>query len=136
MYEGKMNASAAEIVEPKPRKQYRTKEQHIAYAIMRQEGMSPGKAAKAVGLHPATGYRLEEKRDIYEASKGRLLKDSVKSLAKLVKGEPVGTVDRVKDSTVLAACQVVLDREKPKVHLAQTINVNLDFLPIELTDYC
>lgn len=108
---------------------------HAAYAALRAEGMSAEKAAQALGLHPRTGYQLDKKLSVYDKLRDSLLRDSVKAVKKLVKGEPFGSIEKVKDSTALAAAGMILDREVPKVNLNQNINVNLEFLPINLDDY-
>jgi hypothetical protein len=64
-----------------------------------------------------------------------MVRKSVRNLEKLVDAQPFGTLERVKDSTVLSAIEVVLDRSHPKIQAVAPpwrtfINVDLSiFLP-------
>ena len=58
-----------------------------------------------------------------------------KAVKKLVKGETFGTIEKVKDSTALAAAGMILDRDQPIVHKTENVNLNINASPVDLNKY-
>jgi hypothetical protein len=71
-----------------------------------------------LGYAPKSAYeiekRLEKKSKRIEVTTQKMIRKSVRNLEKLVDAQPFGTLESVKDSTVLAAIQTILDRSHPK----------------------
>lgn len=117
---------------------------HAAFFALIEQGASPARAAQALGYSRSNAYALckglDKKPNAYEAARDALLSDSVKTLKKFVKGQPIGGsydpekgrhVNQIipKCSTVMRAVEMVMDREAPKVTL--TASITADFTPIQ-----
>ena len=91
---------------------------HAAYKTLVENGVDKAIAAEALGYKGKSCYeiekRLEKKGMRIEVTTQKMVRKSVRNLGKLVDAKPFGTLETVKDSTVLAAIQVVLDRSHPK----------------------
>ena len=96
----------------------RVDKRHAAYKILVENGIDKKEAALILGYKPKSAYeiekRLEKKGERIELTTQKMVRKSVRNLEKLVDAKPFGTLETVKDSTVLAAIQVVLDRSHPK----------------------
>ena len=109
----------SEILAEKPIRTYpRVDKRHAAYKILVDGGIDKKEAALILGYKPKSAYeiekRLEKKGVRIELTTQKMVRKSVRNLEKLVDAKPFGTIENVKDSTVLAAIQVVLDRFHPK----------------------
>jgi hypothetical protein len=117
----------------------RVDKRHAAYKILVDSGIDKKEAALILGYKPKSAYeiekRLEKKGKRIEVTTQKMVRKSVRNLEKLVDAQPFGTLERVKDSTVLSAIEVVLDRSHPKTSEAPPpirtfIQTNLNiFLP-------
>ena len=95
-----------------------TAEKQFAIAALRAEGVKTPVIAQVLGLKEKTVYGIE-----YGARKSgnnplllpKRIKSAVKFVDKLRAGEPFGTIEKVKDSTALAANAMILDRAYPRV---------------------
>jgi hypothetical protein len=91
---------------------------HAAYKTLVENGVEKTIAAEALGYKKKSCYeiekRLEKKGMRIEVTTQKMIRKSVRNLEKLVDAKPFGTLKTVKDSTVLAAIQTVLDRSHPK----------------------
>ena len=108
-----------EILAEKPIRTYpRVDKRHAAYKILVDSGIDKKEAALILGYKAKSAYeiekRLEKKGERIELTTQKMVRKSVRNLEKLVDAKPFGTIETVKDSTVLAAIQVVLDRSHPK----------------------
>jgi hypothetical protein len=96
----------------------RVDKRHAAYKILVDSGIDKKEAAQISGYAPKSAYeiekRLEKKRKRIEVTTRKMVRTSVRNLEKLVGAQPFGTLESVKDSTVLAAIQTILDRSHPK----------------------
>ena len=108
----------AEKNERKPLIYPRVDLRHAAYKTLVENGVDKTIAAEALGYKGKSCYeiekRLEKKGKRIEVTSQKMIRKSVRNLEKLVDAQPFGTLESVKDSTVLAAIQVVLDRSHPK----------------------
>ncbi len=99
----------------------------IAYMALREQGLSKQGAARELGLslsYPAyVETRLKGKYDLTNTGMVKLAHKAVK---KLVKGQTFGTIEKVKDSTALAAAAMIMDRDQPTINLNQNMNLNAD----------
>jgi hypothetical protein len=96
------------------------------YTALINSGMSQAEACKIIGtdqrnapamekrINKVTGLDVKKMRK-YDLTSSFFVNPALKSLKKLVKGQPVGSVKEVKDSTVLAAVKMVVDRHQPQV---------------------
>jgi hypothetical protein len=109
---------------------------HIALNALVDSGVSISEACRSLGVSRTTAHRAKQVRNVYEQQKDSLLRSSVKAVQKLVKGEPFGTIDKVKDSTALAAAGMILDREVPKVNLTQNFSMTVNIDPIDISAFC
>lgn len=120
-----------------PRKYKGTSEKEQAIRLLEAEGMETREIANALGIKEKTIYniryklRKEGERNPLLASKR--IKNAVKCVDSLMRGEPFGTIEKVKDSTALAASQVVLDRAYPKQDDKPTNSYT--FTKVDLTVY-
>jgi hypothetical protein len=116
-----MDGQDVKYVEKKERKPLiypRVDLRHAAYKTLVENGVDKTIAAEALGYKGKSCYeiekRLEKKGKRIELTTQKMVRKSVRNLEKLVDAQPFGTLESVKDSTVLAAIQVVLDRSHPK----------------------
>ena len=106
-----------------------------AFALLRQNGLSPGKAAETLGYTSQHGYNLEKKLGKYDLKKDLYVKDAAKCVRKLVKGKAFGDIEKVKDSTALTAAGMILDRHQPVVHRNENLNLNVEIDFVDLEKY-
>ena len=96
----------------------RVDKRHAAYKILVDSGIDKKEAVLILGYKPKSAYeiekRLEKKGMRIEVTSQKMIRKSVRNLEKLVDAQPFGTLESVKDSTVLAAIQTILDRSHPK----------------------
>ena len=96
----------------------RVDKRHAAYKILVDSGIDKKEAALILGYKAKSAYeiekRLEKKGKRIEVTTQKMVRKSVRNLEKLVDAQPFGTLESVKDSTVLAAIQTILDRSHPK----------------------
>ena len=96
----------------------RVDKRHACYKILVDSGIDKKEAALILGYKPKSAYeiekRLEKKGKRIEVTTQKMVRKSVRNLEKLVDAQPFGTLESVKDSTVLAAIQTILDRSHPK----------------------
>jgi hypothetical protein len=116
-----MDGQDVKHVEKKERKPLiypRVDLRHAAYKKLVENGVDKTIAAEALGYKGKSCYeiekRLEKKGKRIELTTQKMVRKSVRNLEKLVDAQPFGTLESVKDSTVLAAIQTVLDRSHPK----------------------
>jgi hypothetical protein len=116
-----MDGQDVKDVEKKERKPLiypRVDLRHAAYKTLVENGVDKTIAAEALGYKGKSCYeiekRLEKKGMRIEVTSQKMIRKSVRNLEKLVDAQPFGTLETVKDSTVLAAIQTVLDRSHPK----------------------
>lgn len=109
-------------------------EKQIAYQMLRENGVSITKAAETLGYATKTGYTLEKKRVELKGKTGLLtdkrIKNAYKVVDKFMKGEGVGTAKIVKDSTVMQAAKMVIDRSDPTTQ--DSSGPNISFVSINL----
>ncbi len=112
----------------------RVDSRHACYKILVEGGIDKRQAALLLGYKPKSAYeiekRLEKKGKRIEVTTQKMVRKSVRNLEKLVDAKPFGTLEAVKDSTVLAAIQVVLDRSHPKK--TENCNSTYSFTAINL----
>jgi hypothetical protein len=96
----------------------RVDKRHACYKILVDSGIDKKEAALILGYKPKSAYeiekRLEKKGKRIEVTTQKMVRKSVRNLEKLVDAQPFGTLESIKDSTVLAAIQTILDRSHPK----------------------
>ena len=94
-------------------------------------------AAEALGYKWKSSYeiekRLEKKGKRIEVTTQKMIRKSVRNLEKLVDAQLFGTLETVKDRTVLAAIQVVLDRSHPKHQ--ENCPPNLSFTTVDIDSF-
>lgn len=134
----KMDENSIENGEKEAEKHLRTyprvDKRHAAYKILVENGIDKKEAALILGYKPKSAYeiekRLEKKGVRIELTTQKMVRKSVRNLEKLVDAKPFGAIETVKDSTVLAAIQVVLDRSHPKK--AENSNPTYSFTTVNL----
>jgi hypothetical protein len=98
----------------------------LIYTALTNSGMNQAEACKLIGTDqrnaPAMEKRIKantgldvKKMRKYDLTSSFFVNPALKSLKKLIKGEKVGTIKEVKDSTVLSAVKMVVDRHQPSV---------------------
>lgn len=86
----------------------------IAYIALREQGLNAHQAAKELGL--SNGYpnyidkKINKRFDLCDT---KLVKGAHKTIKNLSQGLPVGTIEKVKDSTALAAAGMIYERYQP-----------------------
>jgi len=124
--------------EEKPQKRVRTDPEkdrkHAAYAAMVAQGMSKSQAAITLGYSLGSIGALDKAIENKSQKIGLLtesrIKRAYKVVDRLMAGKGVGTAEIVKDSTVLKAAEMVIERADPKVQ--ETGNTNITFTQINL----
>ena len=118
-----------------------TPEREFAVAALRAEGLGTKAISEAIGVKEGSVWNIEQR--MREKGNNPLLlpkriKSAVKFVDKLRAGEPFGTIEKVKDSTALAANAMILDRAFPKQSDTQvgpfmsftTINLGIVSTPV------
>ena len=83
----------------------------IAFAALKEQGVTSTEAAKMIGITTTYAHQLNRRlADRFSLTDTKLIKDAHRAVKKLIRGEPFGTIEKVKDSTSLAAAQMVYDR--------------------------
>ena len=133
-----MDGQDVKYIEKKERKSLiypRVDLRHAAYKTLVENGVDKTIAAEALGYKGKSCYeiekRLEKKGKRIEVTSQKLVRKSVRNLEKLVDAQPFGTLENVKDSTVLAAIQVILDRSHPKKSEDRSSTPSLTFVNID-----
>jgi hypothetical protein len=99
----------------------------IAVQALVDAGLQNTVIGKTLDIHSTYASKIRsklQKYDLVTPKMGKLARTAVQSL---VQGKGVGDVDKVKDSTVLAAAQMFYDRAFPIVSHNVNLNANLDF---------
>ncbi|MFQ5956781.1 MAG: hypothetical protein ACE5KK_03320 [Candidatus Brocadiales bacterium] len=122
-------------VENQQEKAPKLSEKQMAFLLLRKEGIPASKAAEAVGYHPKHGHYLDKKYGKYDLTNEKYVSKAVKCVEKLVKGNPFGSIEKVKDSTALAAAGMILDRHQPVVKYSRNENLNVDTDLFDLEKY-
>ena len=96
-----------------------TDQKYLAFQLLIEQGISITKAAEMMGYKPNYGYHLAAKcrkrsEKLSLLSESRIRK-AHRVVDKLLAGRMFGDIESVKDSTVLRAAEVILDRAEPKV---------------------
>lgn len=103
----------------------------IAIAALLQQGLNKQQTAKELGITPSyvtmVSQRLNKRYDLTNTS---TVKGAYKTIRALSRGEPVGTIREVKDSTALRASELIYDRFQPAVQRiessSQSIAISID----------
>jgi len=107
-----------------------------AFDILRQQGLSQNRAAQAIGLSKQSGSLIARKLDRkYDLTSKKYIKLASDRLKNILKCEPYGVMDKIKDSTVLQAAQMVYDRVQPLIQRSINLNALIDIHPVDLSDY-
>jgi hypothetical protein len=118
------------------------------YAVLSTTEMTQAEKASIMGFDrrnaPVLEKRIEKKLGVkvkdmrkYDLTSSFFVNPALKSLKRLIKGEPVGTVKEVKDSTVLSAVKMVVDRHQPAVkqaHVTYDSVLTPKVIDVEATD--
>jgi hypothetical protein len=114
----KMEEKMNETTIKKPRVYPKIDEKHAAFAILVNNGVDKVVAAEALGYKGKTAYalqkRIEKKGERLDVANERLVRLSHRVIRNCLQGKPWGKIETIKDSTALAAAQVVVDRHQPK----------------------
>jgi hypothetical protein len=101
-----------------PRVYPKIDEKHAAFAALVRGGVDKVKAAEVLGYKPNKAYdlarRVEKKGHKLDVANEAMVRMSHKVLKHCMKGQTWGDIEIIKDSTALAAAQVVIDRHQPK----------------------
>jgi hypothetical protein len=85
-----------------------------ATAILAQNGLSPNEQAKAFGItRGAINFRLKKLPANIDLTSKKRVRAAVKAVDSFVAGKAFGDIEKLKDSTVLNAAAMVLDRHQP-----------------------
>lgn len=107
-----------------------------AFQVLRENGLKPGDASKALGMTRQYGYQLEKRIDKrYDLTSKKYIKLASNAVKNLLKAQPFGTIEKVKDSTALQAAQMVYDRFQPLIQRSINLNASLDIHPVDISKY-
>lgn len=108
----------------------------IAFAALKEQGVTSTEAAKMIGITTTYAHQLNRRlADRFSLTDTKLLKDAHRAVKKLIRGEPFGTIEKVKDSTSLAAAQMVYDRAQPVIRQNLNINADVQLVKVDLSAY-
>jgi hypothetical protein len=114
----KILENEVEKVAKTPRVYRKIEEKHAAFAILVNNGVDKVIAAEALGYQGKTAYalqkRIEKKGVRLDVACEKLVRLSHRVIRNCLQGKPWGKIETIKDSTALAAAQVVIDRHQPK----------------------
>ena len=94
------------------------------FALLRENGLSIEDAGKALEYTKNSAYTMNARLKKYDLTDKKLVSAAHRSLKKLVRGQTVGDVEKVKDSTVLGAIGMIYDRYQPAVKQVEGGNTN------------
>jgi hypothetical protein len=93
-------------------------EKHAAFAALVKGGVDKVKAAEVLGYKPNKAYdlarRVEKKGHKLDVASQSMVRLAHRAVKNCLKGQTWGKIEVIKDSTALAAAQVVVDRHQPK----------------------
>lgn len=102
----------------KPRVYPKIDEKHAVFAMLVNSGVDKVKAAEVLGYKPNKAYdlarRVEKKGHKLDVANEAMVRLSHRAIKNCLRGKPWGHIEVIKDSTALAAAQVVVDRHQPK----------------------
>ncbi len=110
-------------------------ERQQAFALLTSNGMSVADAEKALQYKDRSGYKIQKKLKEYDLSDSKLVKGAFQTIKKLSKGKVVGDIEKVKDSTALAASLAIYDRYQPVVKQNLNVNVEQTFIDVRVEAY-
>ena len=67
----------------------------------------------------------------YSLTSDKLQQKAHKTVLNLMQGKPIGTIDKVKDSTALAAASMVYDRTDPVIKKNMNMNISATVDPVD-----
>ena len=100
-----------------------------AMGVLMENGLNIPAASKVLGITRQRGHQIAKRFDLTSRKYLSLASDRMRNILKC---ETYGSMEKVKDSTVLAAVQMVYDRVQPVVHHTQALNVNIDLDPVDI----
>src|SRR4030067_3042811 len=105
----------------------------IAIACLREQGLNGAETARQLGLSKGYVTYVDQKLNRkYDLTDTKMLKSAHRAVKSLLAGEPFGTIEKVKDSTALAAAQMVYDKAQPVIK-SSDVPVNISFTQINLS---
>ena len=108
----------------------------IAYGLLRENGLNNTQASAGIGITTSRGSQIAKKLDKkYDLTEKNFLNSAQKAIKNILKGKTFGEVTAIKDSTVLAAANMVYDRVQPVVKQNMNLNVNRTFIDINMSGY-
>jgi len=106
------------MTEKKTRVYPKIDEKHAAFAVLVKGGVDKVVAAEVLGYRPNKAYdlarRVEKKGHKLDVASESMVRLAHRAVKNCLKGQPWGKIEVIKDSTALAAAQVVVDRHQPK----------------------
>jgi hypothetical protein len=101
-----------------PRVYPKIDEKHAAFAVLVKGGVDKVVAAEVLGYRPNKAYdlarRVEKKGHKLDVANERMVRLSHRVIRNCLQGKPWGKIETIKDSTALAAAQIIVDRHQPK----------------------
>ena len=110
-------------------------ESHKAYSLLRSQGYNNNDACKVLKITPTYGSMIKKNLKKFDLRDEKLVRKAHKAINLLVQGKTFNDIKHVKDSTTLAAANMIYDRYQPKVTINNNLNVNTDISPVNLMDY-
>ena len=87
---------------------------HEGYLVLREQGFNQKEASQMVGFTPSNGCLLDRKLNPkYDLTSDKFTRLASKAVKSLIQGKAFGEIEKVKDSTALAAASMVYDRVQP-----------------------
>lgn len=90
----------------------------IAIAALSAQGLTQTEIGKQLGLsktHVNQTHTKFVKSGKYDLAKKANVKGAIKTIVALSQGQPIGTIETVKDSTALTAASLIYDRYDPQI---------------------
>jgi hypothetical protein len=120
-----------------PRVYPKIDEKHAAFAALVQGGVDKVKAAEVLGYKPNKAYdlarRVEKKGHKLDVASESMVRLAHRAVKNCLKGQPWGKIEAIKDSTALAAAQVIVDRHQPKKQ--ENSPASISYISISLDAY-
>jgi hypothetical protein len=126
-----MEAIAENITESPPEQITLTPKQE-GLVLLQEAGLSIPESARVLGIAKDYAYHINKKLSLSNKKMVVLAQRTVKNV---MSGTPWGSVDKIKDSTALAAAQMVYDRVQPAIRQNVNLNINADISPVDLGKY-
>lgn len=102
-----------------------------AFVLLKENNITTKEAAQMLGYNHSYARQIAPKIAKYSLTNKKMVKSAHVAVKNILEGKPWGSIDKVKDSSALAAAGMVYDRLEP-VKRSDSETTNISFTQINL----